>query len=140
EQLRMRGLQMAPSVVLIRIGSLQDYKARADFAKGLLAVGGINAVESPAFASAEEAAAWILSNEYTYYVFCTSYENIKASLENKPELKANWNDAAGSFSEEEQDDLKNIGIDDFIYAGMNQLEKLETIITTCREEGHHEKA
>ena len=140
EQLRMKGLQMAPRVVLLRIGSLQDYKARADFAKGLLAVGGIDAVESPVFATTEEVAAWISSNKYTYYVFCTSYENIKASLENTPKLKANWNDAAGSFSEEEQDVLKKIGIDDFIYAGMNQLEKLEAIITTCGEEGYHEKA
>lgn len=140
EQLRMKGLQMAPRAVLIRIGSLQDYKARADFAKGLLAVGGINAVESPVFASTEEAAVWISSNKYTYYVFCTSYENIKSSLENTPELKANWNDAAGSFSEEEKENLKKIGIDDFIYAGMNQLEKLDAIITKCREEGHHEKA
>src|SRR5699024_10227841 len=47
ERLRMKGLQTAPSVVLIRIASLQDFKARADFAKGLLAVGGIDAVESP---------------------------------------------------------------------------------------------
>src|SRR5699024_11931193 len=95
ERLRMKGLQTAPSVVLIRIGSLQDFKARADFAKGLLAVGGIDAVESTVFASTEEAAAWISSNEYTYYAVCPSYGNIKASFENTPEFIENCNEVAG---------------------------------------------
>ncbi|MGM9921268.1 MAG: methylmalonyl-CoA mutase family protein, partial [Bhargavaea sp.] len=76
-------------VHLIRFGTLKAVKPVADFAAGVLAVGGIRPELSPLFATVEEALGYLQSEQPQYAILCSSSEqaeeSIRAVLTGKPD-------------------------------------------------------
>lgn len=70
-------------VLLINMGSLAEYKARADFATGFLQVGGLQVTSSPGFASVAEAVAFTRSSSAKAFCICSNDDNYRQLV---PEL------------------------------------------------------
>ena len=63
-----------PKVFLANLGSLAQYKARAEFSRGFFAVGGFDVVYPRGFATVEDAAAQALESGAPVIVICSTDE------------------------------------------------------------------
>src|SRR5690606_21039734 len=116
-------------VHLIRIGTLKAVKPVADFAAGVLAVGGIRPELSPLFDTAEEALGYLQSEQPRYAILCApgdqAEQSVRTVLEGKP--GATILDAAGRFPDETAASLREAGLNGFHYRGQDILDKLTEV-------------
>lgn len=142
EQLRESFGKEQPKTVLLSFGQLKDFKARADFVAGFLATAGIEAEQSPAFASVDEAREWMAENDFDYGVVCAhpnETENVMKELTaNFPEGK--WIDVAGKYDEATEKAWQDAGVAGFIYQGQDQLEKFAYIAKRWKDGDVNAKA
>lgn len=79
EELRSRIVKKASevntSVFLLNMGSIAEFKARADFATGFLQVGGLDVISPNGFASVEEAVAEAIQSGASAYCICSTDDN-----------------------------------------------------------------
>ncbi|WP_097148637.1 methylmalonyl-CoA mutase family protein [Ureibacillus acetophenoni] len=133
EELRATYQSIQPKVAILTYGELKNFKARADFVSGLLSTAGIISEQSGELKSIEAAKEWLTNSKYDYVVIATTDEDTKAIV---PELLANKPqklllDVAGRFKDEEEKWLAN-GLNGFIYAGQNIIEKLNSVALSLR--------
>ena len=126
EQLRQRFEDSQPRAAVLTFGALKDFKPRADFVTGFLATGGIRAEWSPAFANAQEALNWLASEQPDYAVVCASpaeTEQVMDELLAKRPVQVVL-DAAGKVDAALSEKWRSAGLDGFVFAGQNKIEKL----------------
>lgn len=130
ENLRCKPQDQLPKTVLLNFGALKDHKPRTDFVSGFLAVGGIEAVWSPSFDSTEQALDWLEEQQPDYAVICAS---AKETEEVVTDFLAAYTgdcpiDTAGKYPAETADQWLADGLNGFIFAGQDKIEKLNAII------------
>lgn len=139
EELRANAKQLgertgaAPSVALLCLGELKQYKARLDFMKGFLAAGGFNAVDSGPLFSLEDAKEYIAHLNTNFVCLCGAndqYESIGLNLLSalKTEFPNHTFFLVGLPEREKQDQWLNKGINQFIHAKSNCHEILFSIL------------
>ncbi|MEH7119111.1 methylmalonyl-CoA mutase subunit beta [Neobacillus vireti] len=140
EKLRRRAKQLEgivgkiPSVGMICLGEIKQYKPRLDFMKDFCAAGGLNAVESKPILTAENAKQFILETTTSHFCFCGTNEQYDlAGINILTTLKSQFPDRkfylAGLPKAEKQTDWLNHGINQFIHTGTNCYETLIDILT-----------
>lgn len=129
ENLRARQKENLPNTVLINFGALKDYKPRADFVSGFLAVGGIEAQWSPSFETIDQALSWINEQQPDYAVLCASAAQSESVITDfLKEQQANCViDAAGKYGQDVEDQWLGAGLHGFIFAGQDKIAKLNEI-------------
>ena len=116
-----------PAVFLAALGPVADHSARAQFTQNLLAAGGVSNIESVgqtdiggAFKASSLAVACICGTDAAY---------AQQAIETAKALKAGgatWVILAGKPGESEAA-LKEAGVDQFIFAGLDAIAALETV-------------
>ncbi|AHN22336.1 MULTISPECIES: methylmalonyl-CoA mutase family protein [Lysinibacillus] len=134
EQLRAQMTAANVKTGILALGSLKSSKPRADFVSGFLNTVGLVPEKSEPVATVEEALAWLNTTEAKYVVIAgnddTTKELVPAILAKKP---ANVIvDVAGKFKDEEEAWLAN-GLNGFIFAGQNIIEKLNSVFASMKE-------
>lgn len=119
---------------ILALGSLKSSKPRADFVAGFLNTVGLVPEKSEPVTTVEEAVAWLKATEAKYVVIAGNDDDTKAFvsaiLAEKP---ANvLVDVAGKFKDEEEAWLAN-GLNGFIFAGQNIIEKLQSVFASMKE-------
>lgn len=129
ENLRATYAQTGIKTAILTFGELKNYKPRADFVQGFFATAGIVAYQTAGFQTIEDAITWLATADYDYVVVAATDEDTKAIvpalLENKKQSVVL--DAAGKFKEDEAAWTAN-GLNGFIYAGQNIVEKLSDVV------------
>ncbi|RDI41216.1 methylmalonyl-CoA mutase family protein [Falsibacillus pallidus] len=122
-----------PLAGLICLQTLKAHKARADFASGCLAAGGIDVILSGPCHTAEDIEAFIMQNPLDYYVICGTEEGYgEMAQETLEVLRAHAPNAvvdiAGKPSEDDESILKSNGLNGSIYLKQNLVEKLQSLL------------
>ena len=121
-----------PTVGLICIGELKNYKPRADFMKGFLAAGGIQTVEQQCL-SVEEAKAFIEQSQQKHYVLCGSDADYSEyAVDWTEKLSAAFTNInllmAGKQAAELEQQLNAAGVNDFVSVKSNVVTVLTAIL------------
>jgi len=127
------------SVLLLRLGTIRDARARADFSRGFFNAAGFRIVESPLCNGVEDALAAVRSARADITVFCSTdelyaqqappiAEAIRADSETTMVL-------AGRPLEMEPA-YRQSGISEFIFLGANHFSLLKSLLETVG--GHHD--
>lgn len=132
----LRGKMTAAHVKtgILAIGTLKSTKPRADFVAGFLNTVGLVPEKSEPVTTVEEAVAWLKATEAKYVVIAGNDEDTKELV---PAILANKQadvivDVAGKFKDEEEAWLAN-GLNGFIFAGQNIIEKLQSVFANMKE-------
>ncbi|TMU86637.1 methylmalonyl-CoA mutase [Bacillus sp. BHET2] len=140
ESLRSRAQKLAskPVAGLIGLGELKTHKPRADFVKGFLATGGIQAHQSKECWSKEDLLHFVEETRYSYYVVCGKDEEYNDQLSMIVESihgidSAIVIDIAGKIPEESKDEWDRMGLNGSIFNKQNMLEKLDQLLTIWEE-------
>lgn len=117
-----------PSVFMVTIGNLAMRKARASFSAGFFGCAGYRIIDNPGFTTAAEGAEAALKAKSEVVVICSSDEEYAEFAPVIAQAIKAKNSAvkvivAGNPTEI-MDQLKQAGVDDFIHARANVLEKL----------------
>jgi len=119
------------NVFLCNLGTLADYKARADFSRGFLAVGGYSAISPEGFASPAEAAKAFAGSKCRVAVICSTDEKYPALVPDLARaIRAERPDAVlilAGFPQAHVENLKKAGVDEFIHVRADALEVLTAI-------------
>lgn len=121
-----------PSVGLICIGKLKNYKPRADFMKGFLAAGSIQTVEQQCL-SVEEVIAFIEQSQQKHYVLCGSDADYREyAVDWTQKLSSSFTEInllmAGKQAVELEQQLKAAGMNDFVSVKSNVITVLTAIL------------
>lgn len=134
EQFRTSFNEVQPSIAILTFGKLKNFKARADFVSGFLATAGISPEQSGEIESIEAAINWLKQANYDYVIVAASDDDAKtlvpSLLAQKPERLIL--DVAGKYKDEETEWL-NGGLNGFIFAGQNIIEKLKEVLESLKE-------
>ncbi|MFJ7368158.1 methylmalonyl-CoA mutase family protein [Lysinibacillus sp. NPDC098008] len=134
EQLRAEMSAADVKTGIVALGTLKSSKPRADFVTGFLNTVGLVPEKSEPVGTVEEAVAWLKATEAKYVVIAGNDDDTKAFvtaiLAEKPAHIIV--DVAGKFKDEEQAWLAN-GLNGFIFAGQNIIEKLQSVFTSMKE-------
>jgi len=133
EELRTQYAALNAKYAILTYGELKNYKPRADYVAGVLAVAGVEPTVTEGFKTVEEAKAYLQTTDATYVIVAATDDDTKtlipALLEGKP---ANITlDAAGKYKEE-ADAWQQAGLNGFVFAGQNIVEKLQEIAATVK--------
>lgn len=133
EDLRRNFVQAAPKVGILTFGELKNFKPRADYVAGVFAVAGIVPEQSGEITTVDAAKAWLAESGLDYVVVAGADEDTKqvvpALLEAKGDIRL---DVAGKFKEEEAE-WKAAGLNGFIFAGQNIIDKLNSVAANVKE-------
>lgn len=133
ENLRASFAQAGVKAAILTFGELKNFKPRADFVQGFFATAGFVADQTEGFQTIEEAKAWLKAADYDYVVVAATDDDTKqlipALLDGKKQGLVL--DAAGKYKEEADAWTAN-GLNGFIFAGQNIVEKLNGVVTTVK--------
>lgn len=134
EELRNTFAISAPKAAILTYGQLKNFKPRADFVSGFLATAGLEMEQSGAIQTIEEAQQWLKQANYDYVVIAATDEDTKALVPALLEVKPSGIvlDAAGKYKEDSEAWIQQ-GLDGFIFAGQNIIEKLNEVSTRIQE-------
>lgn len=138
EELRLRSKQykekygIYPQCFLANLGTVSQFKARADFANDFLKVAGIETIYTDGFANIEDCVKAFINSNANLLVICSTDEiyNEKASQLARLIKKAKpltYIILAGNPGEK-MNEYINSGIDDFIHIKSNIYDSLTTIL------------
>ncbi|MEW9668802.1 methylmalonyl-CoA mutase family protein [Ammoniphilus sp. 3BR4] len=118
-----------PQVFLANMGSIGQYKARADFCTGFFQVGGFQVQGSQGFAETEDAVQAAAASGALVTIICSSdeaYPDIVPTLSKQLKEKCPGMTVmvAGQPAAERMDQFKQAGVDDFIHIRSNCYEML----------------
>jgi methylmalonyl-CoA mutase len=109
----------APRAFLCNMGPLRQHKARADFARGFLAVGGFDAVYPRGFSSPEDAAEAFAGDGAAVVVICSTDDDYPALVPPLVKaIRAARPDAVillAGYPEDQVEAHRQSGVDDFIH-------------------------
>lgn len=134
ENLRADFAKNNVKIGILTFGELKNFKPRADFVAGFFNTAGIVPEQSGAIDTVEAAKAWLASADYNYVCVAATDDDTKALI---PALLADKSanvvlDAAGKFKEEQAEWTAN-GLNGFIFAGQNIIEKLNAVTASIKE-------
>lgn len=117
-----------PQVFLCNMGSLKEHKARADFSRGFLAVGGYDVLSPDGFKTAEAAAEAFAASKARVAVLCSTDDNYPALVPQLvTALRSKRSDAIiilAGFPQDQVEAHKKTGVDDFIHIRADAAELL----------------
>ncbi len=125
-----------PSVFLATMGSLKEYKGRADFSRNFFEVGGFEVNYPNGFDSCDVAVDTIINSNAKIIVICSTDEKYTAvvpELTNK--LKAYKKEITivlAGYPKDKIEEYKNSGVDEFIYLGADAYSILERLISNYK--------
>jgi methylmalonyl-CoA mutase len=133
ENLRADFAEAGLKSAILTFGQLKNYKPRADFVQGFFATAGIVADQTEGFETIEAAQNWLAQANYDYVVVVATDDDTKALIPALLEVKrANVVlDAAGKYKEEQEAWLAQ-GLNGFIFAGQNIVEKLNEVLMSVK--------
>ena len=134
ENLRADFAKNNAKIGILTFGELKNFKPRADFVAGFFNTAGIVPEQSGAIDTVEAAKAWLASADYDYVCVVATDDDTKALI---PALLVDKRanvvlDAAGKFKEEQAEWTAN-GLNGFIFAGQNIIEKLNAVTASIKE-------
>ncbi|MCP5420647.1 MAG: acyl-CoA mutase large subunit family protein [Gammaproteobacteria bacterium] len=120
-----------PKVFLANMGPLRQHKARADFARGFLEVGGFAVLGDGAFATPAEAAQAAIASGAAVTVICSTDDTypelapplVQAIKQARPDMSV----LIAGRPADQVDALRQAGVEDFIYLGGNCYDLLLTL-------------
>lgn len=133
EDLRTSFKQAGLKPAILTYGQLKNYKPRADFVQGFFATAGVVAEQTDGFQTIEEAKAWLNKTDFNYVVVAATDDDTKALIPVLLEGKkaSIVLDAAGKYKEEEAAWL-TAGLNGFIFAGQNIVQKLNDVVVSVK--------
>jgi len=133
EELRTQFAMLNAKIAILTFGQLKNFKPRADYVAGVLAVAGVEPTVTDGFKTVEEAKAYLQNTDATYVIVAASDDDTKmlipALLEDKPATITL--DAAGLYKDDAEA-WKQAGLNGFVFAGQNIVEKLQEIAATVK--------
>lgn len=134
ENIRREFAEASIKIGILTYGELKNFKARADFVAGVFATAGVVPEQSSALTSVEEAKAWLNDSNFDYVVVVATDDDTKALVPALLEGKRAGQvlDAAGKYKEEEAEWTAN-GLNGFVFAGQNIIEKLNSVAASVKE-------
>lgn len=134
EKLRESYAQQNAKMAILTFGELKNFKARADFVAGFFATAGITIEQSGAISTIEEAERWLKTTDYDYIVVAATDDDAKTVVPALLKVKQEKQllDVAGKFKEEEQA-WQADGLNGFIFAGQNTIQKLNAVMASLKE-------
>lgn len=129
---RVTAGQRRPSILLVPMGPLAQYKARADFAKGFVETAGFIADYPKGFKSPEEAAAAAAESDAVAAVLCSTDETYPALV--GPLVSAirarrpAWPILLAGYPADQVEAHRRSGIDDFIHLKADAVEVLKRLM------------
>ena len=119
-----------PSVFLAPIGSLKEYKGRADFSRNFFEVGGFDVKYPNGFASSDNALDEAQKSESKIIVLCSTDDNYTKLVKDiVPKLKrTNLTVVLAGYPKEKVEEYKKIGVDEFIFIGADTYAILKRLI------------
>lgn len=134
EQLREQYAELQPKIAILTYGQLKNFKPRADFVSGFFATAGVVPETSGEIQSVESAIEWIKNCDSDYVVIAATDDDVKQIVQ--PLLAEKREglilDVAGKFKEEEEAWVSS-GLNGFIFAGQNIVEKLTSVCESIKE-------
>lgn len=115
-------------VFLMNMGSLKQYKARADFSRAFFEVGGFDVIYNNGFNSSAQAAESFNNSDSHIFVICSTDETYPEivpeilKLINKPAIKI-----LAGLPKDQVEIHKQNGIDEFIYLGADAYSILKSV-------------
>jgi len=114
-----------PKVFLANIGPIPQHKARADFSRGFLEVGGFDVIGNNGFANVEDAARAAADSAAPIVVICSTDPTYPDLVPPLVKLikgnNANTMVLLAGFPKDHVESFKEAGVDDFIFMGANCL-------------------
>jgi methylmalonyl-CoA mutase len=125
-----------PQIFLASMGPISQYKARTDFTRGFLEVGGFAASGGEGFAGIDEAVQAALAAGTLVVVICSTdaaYPEIVPDLTQQlkaanPEMTV----LVAGYPKDQVEAFRRAGVDDFIYLGANCYEILRNLQNKMR--------
>ncbi|MCX7832845.1 MAG: acyl-CoA mutase large subunit family protein [Ignavibacteria bacterium] len=121
-----------PKVFLATMGSTKDYKARADFSREFFEIAGFDILSNKGYDLAEEAVIDVQKSNSDITVICSTdelYEKYVPSI--IEEIKKNNIKTLlvlAGYPENKVEEYKKLGVDEFIYLGVNAFDTLNRIL------------
>jgi methylmalonyl-CoA mutase len=124
--------QASPAKVFFcNMGSLKEYKARADFSRGFFSVGGYEVISPAGFKTPEEAAAAFAESGSRVAVICSTDDNYPTLVPMlAADIRARKPDAIivlAGYPKEQIEAHKKSGVNEFIHVRADVLEVLSKI-------------
>ena len=124
-RLKVKGLEdksgNRPKVFLATIGSIKEYKARADFSRGFFEIAGFDVIYPKGFDSVEDAVTETIKSNSKIAVICSTDDKYSEIVPKyAKELKRQKSDiliVLAGYPKDKIDEYKLNGIDEFIYLG-----------------------
>lgn len=118
-----------PKVFLLKFGNLAARNARASFARNLFGCAGYEILEDPGYEDIDKGTEAALDSGSAIVVLCSSdkqYPDNAAAVcskinDNRPDIRI----ILAGYPKDHVEDMKNSGVDDFIYSGCNAVKILE---------------
>jgi methylmalonyl-CoA mutase len=117
-----------PEVFLCNMGSLREYKARADFSRGFFATAGYSVISPDGFKTPEAAATAAAESKARIWVICSTDENypnlveplVKALRQQRPDALI----VLAGFPQEQVETYRKAGVNEFIHLRADAAELL----------------
>jgi len=121
-----------PKVFLATMGSIKQFKARADFARAFFEIGGFEIIYPNGFDTTNEAIKSALESKAEVVVICSTDETypqlvpliVKGIKDESPDTKV----ILAGYPKEQIEEHNKSGIDDFIYVGADVYKVLNSLL------------
>jgi len=123
-----------PKVFLATMGTLKQFKARADFSRAFFEVGGFEIIypDSSGFATTEEAIKSALDSKAQAVVICSTDETypevVPQIVKGIKEKSKDVSVILAGYPKDQIEEHKNSGVDDFIFLGVDAQKVLSTVL------------
>jgi methylmalonyl-CoA mutase len=121
-----------PKVFLATMGSLKQYKRRADFSQGFFEIAGFEIEYPNGFSTTDEAVKAANESNADVVVICSTDETypelVPAIAKGIKEIKQDVTLVLAGYPKEQIEEHQNSGIDEFIYLGCDAFELLNKIL------------
>lgn len=126
-----------PEIILLNMGSVKEFKARADFSRGFFETGGFNVIYPNGFDSIDSASIFVKKNGGDAAVICSTDENYKELVPPLVKKIKEYNSKlkiilAGN-PKDQAEFYKESGVDDFIYIGADAYSVISKLLSKIGE-------
>lgn len=120
-----------PTSFLANMGTISEYKARAEFAKGFFEVGGFEIIYPNGFTSIDEAVDSAINSKSSAVIICSTddkYKEVVPEIAKKLKSKnKNMQIILAGYPKDKIKKYKKAGVDDFVYMGADALKILNSL-------------
>ena len=135
-KLKMKKIEIAsgekPKVFLAIIGTVKQYKARADFARGFFETAGFDVIYPNGFDSIDKAIEGTINSNSKITVICSTDDNYQEVVPEYVELLKEKSPGItivlAGYPKDDVEEYKKIGVDEFIYLGADAYSILQNLI------------